>query len=467
MSRLPQLGRKVFFWQQSSYVLFFARSILLMRLLPPETYGVFALAGTLASYISILRAFDFRTPVITAKDLSPGLLSTQFSIELGMCGLNLLVALALIPWLGASYNALILGVMFALLLADAMDATCSTPLYLAERDLQFPFITRAKAVVNLTSSLVCLVMAWMGCGVWALVADRAIISGMMVIVIWKSSSWKPSFGWCRGSFRYLAGFGGVLFCCGMLGKALFGFDLLMLGTFWDARELGLYSRAMAWARLPMDVGSGFLSLMALAFYSEGARASQSSALGNYREMTFNIGRSSMWMAGVMAILFQDLVPWIFGRQWTDLTPFFWALLPYAVARPILQNATQYLVSLQEKRSLLLIFSFVTLVDVLLILVCLGHSALWVGVVSGSVLLLGFILLEREIHSKLKASAWRVLIWPLVLLSVGMLGRWGVHAAGLSRPWSLAVNAGLALVYSAAAFGEWRWSNRKNSQRPIA
>ena len=238
MSRLPKLGRAVFFWQQLSYVLFFARSVVFMRMIAPETFGAFAFATTLASYIALLRAFDFRTPVITSKNLSNNLLSTQYGSELGLCLLNFAAALLLAPWVGGHYGGAVLGATFGLLLVDLLDASYSTPLYQAERDLKFPLISRARATINLLSFGVCVLLAWKGQGLLALVVDRLLSSLLLGLVIWQQSDWKLSFRWDRESFRYLAGFSGVLFCCGMLGKVLFGFDLFMLGTRWGQTELG-------------------------------------------------------------------------------------------------------------------------------------------------------------------------------------------------------------------------------------
>ena len=64
MSWVDRLGRKVFWWQQASYLLFFARSLLLMRLIAPGGYGAFALATALASWVSLARSFDFRAAVV-------------------------------------------------------------------------------------------------------------------------------------------------------------------------------------------------------------------------------------------------------------------------------------------------------------------------------------------------------------------------------------------------------------------
>ncbi len=455
MSRLKKLGRAVFLWQQLSYVLFFARSVVFMRLVAPETFGVFALATTLASYMAILRAFDFRAPLITAKELPDRLLSTQYGAETALCAMNFAVSLLLLPWLGGHYGGAVLGATFGLLLVDLVDASCSTPLYLAEREMSFPFISRARAIINIISFGVCALLAWQGFGLVALVVDRLLASLLLGLVMWYKTDWKLSFQWDRASFRYLAGFGGILFLCGMLGKVLFGFDLFMLGTYWSETELGFYSRAIAWARLPMEVGTGFLSMMALAFYSEGARDESRSPLLHYSEMTSNISRVSMWMTGLMAILFWDLVPWVFGARWEAITPHFWALIPYAVARPIYQNCMQLLVSLHEQRFILGVLVVQSALFVLLLMASVGHSPLWIGASSGLMLVLGYTVIERRVHRRLGGSPWRTFLLPLLmLLSVLALAGW-FRFQSLNWKTSFALNTLLATLYSGAAFWEWR------------
>lgn len=467
MSKLFSIARKVFVWQQLGYVMTFVRSIVLMRLISPDAYGLFALATMASGYVGLLRAFDFRAPIIASKEKDPSLLSTQYLTETGLCGFNLLLGVVLSPWLVTQYGSVAVFAILALLLAEVVDGFSSTPLYLKERNLEFSFLTRARTLISVGSFVVCVIMAWKGFGLWALVTDRVLMGICMAIWVWGKTDWRPSWQWRSDQFRYLAGFGFVLFCCGMVGKVLFGFDLFMLGTYWNETVLGFYSRAMAMARLPMEVGSGFLSMMALAFYSQGRRDSEDSTAGHYAEMTFNIARSSMWMVGVMSLLFANMVPLVFGKRWEPMIPYFMALIPYAVVRPLFQNAAQCLVALHYQKFLLACFSGLSTVYAIALVACVGHDSIWIAWISGIILVAGYFLLEWRVKGTLGDWGWKKALSPFLLLASALIAGVCVRKIGLSYAQEIVLNVIVATIYSMVVFLEWKRASPQVLRSPTS
>jgi teichuronic acid exporter len=437
-----------------------------MRLLLPEQFGVFALATTIGSYIGLLRAFDFKAPVIAAKKVEPPLLTTQFNAEVSLCVLNFLIALVLVPWLSKAYGNFVILVTLALLFMDGIDASYSTFLYQRERDMQFPVILKWKTAINFLSFGITIWMAWKGFGVWALVVDRAIVSLFLGFMLWSSSSWRPSWKWDRDSLLYLAKFGGALFVCGLFGKILFGVDQLIIGSLWSELDLGYYSRALVWAQLPMNVGSGFLSLIALAFYSSEARRSDEAAQKAHDEMTFNISRITMWMTGCMALLFSDVVPLLFGKNWGPIVPIFIALIPYAVSRPLFQNTAQALTSLHEQAFFTRVIVWVSILEVVLLALFQSYGILWIAVISGGVLVLGYLLLEWRVAQRLGRSGLHHLSIPVGMLMVALCGIF-IPKLHLSAFMNMAVKLTWTFVYSAVVYLEWRRSLKSPRHRPAS
>jgi teichuronic acid exporter len=454
MSVLSDLGRRVFWWQQILYVLSFARAILLMKWIGPTDFGVFALATTLASYVGFLKAFDFRAPFIASKELNPQMLSTQFVTEIGISFVSLLALFGLSPWIQATHGEAVFLALLILLCVNVLEALYSTPLYLAERNLEFPVLTRWRAWINIFSFAVTVFMALRGFGVWSLVTDRVLNAGLLGILVWRRTSWKTAFRWDRESMLYFVRFGKVLFGCGLLGMVFFSFDLFMLGTFWTKEDTGLYSRAIAWGRLPMEIGAGFLSMMALAVYSAGARSSIQEVIRTHRELTFHIARITTWMAGLMAILIGDLVPLVFGQEWVGITPFFLILVPYAVARPLFQNSAQCLVALHEQWSFFKVLLVLSIAYAVGLFFSVGKSPLWVAYITSLLLVLGYLFIERQVIARLGASSWRTIFIPALLLLLALGGLWLI---GSRVPTDLQLGAKIfwSALYSGIVFWEWK------------
>lgn len=454
MQNLKKLGTNVFLWQQCSYFLSFGRSILLMRLLAPDVFGTFALAMTLASWISILRAFDFRTIVIASRDLKEGILENQYTAEVALCFLNLAVGFLLLPWLGLRYQTPVLVMMVCLLAVDCIDGLASTPTYLTERNLKFDFISRCKAVISFFSIVISLYMAWKGLGVWALFADRVITSTVMLVIMWRKTEWRASLAFSPEVLKGFIKFGGVLFIGANFGKILFGYDQFALGTFWNIESLGHYSRALVWARLPMDVGSGFLSLMALALYSAGIRNSAAQTAKTYDQLTFNIACITMWMTGMMALLLKDAVPILFGKSWDAMVPYFLMLIPYAVGRPLFQNASQCLTSLHQQNYFVVVAIILSFLELLLVTACIRFPPMWVGMASGIVMALGYLVLDRQVMRQLQISSWQIIIGPLSVLMTALLCYFLIERASMKTEARLASLVLVSILYTAIFYKIW-------------
>ncbi|MDD2708040.1 MAG: oligosaccharide flippase family protein [Verrucomicrobiae bacterium] len=461
--RFQSLASKVFWWQQAANVLTFGRSILLMCLISAEGYGTFALASVLLSYFSILRSFDFRAPVVTAPEAHQRLLRTQYAVETGLCLVNIVLFAIATPLLARWYQNSLLLVTGALLLADGVDGCAGTPLYLTERALEFPYLTRLKAMIGYFSFAICLVLAWFGWGAWALAVDRMVVSSLVALCIWRRKVWSPGFAFDRESFRYLLNFGGALFFAGLWGKILFGFDIFLVGTLLGETSAGFYSRAQVFARLPMDLGTGFLGLMALALYAAARRESNEQTYQRYEMMSANIARISMWMAGGIALALDQALPFLLkkkGQEWLPMVPIFWALLPYAVGRPLFQNAAQCITSLHEQRFFLLVVSVLSVIYGALLIWLVKVSILWTAAASGLVLIIGFFWLEHRLHRRLGGTSWRTALMPLLLLAAALALRLGLDRLSLDAAWKMTAIVILGLVYTAAAYGEWRFHCHK-------
>ncbi len=457
---VPQLGRRVFWWQQGSYVLSLLRSIVLMRLILPVDFGVFTLATTFCAYVTSLRAFDFRAPVIASKELQPRLLSTQFTSEFVVSLLNLVIFAALCPLLHGRYGGMTVVGVLVLVIVNGLDAAYSTPIYLSERNLEFPFLTKWRTFVNGISFGVCIVIALLGAGLWALLVDRLINSLFLGVILWRHTEWKLEWTWDRESFSYFVRFAGPLVGAGLLGNIIFGFDVIMLGTYWSVEDLGHYSRAMNWALRPMEMGSGFLGMMGLAIYSASVRNETQSTQKTYEVMTASISRITMWMTGMMGLMFKSVVPWLFGAKWEPMVPFFWALTLYAAARPLFQNAAQCITSLHEQKYFLYTVVAIAPIYALTVMGCVGHSPLWVGLAAGGVLAVGYALLERRIALRLGKSSWTIVLSPLGMLTLvgGCVA--GMEYLQLNPTMYFFISAGIGFLYTGAAFWEWKTQERR-------
>jgi PST family polysaccharide transporter len=455
-SSLQSSAGRVFLWQRVNQAVYLARNIVLARYIVPADYGDFATGLNLASYVAILSALEFRTAFFSRTDLADDAMRTQWSVEVLLNLLALLVGLALTPWMIGKYSTGIAAAMVGMLAVGVLEASYSTHLYLTEKRMEFPFLTVLRTLVNLASFAFCFALAVGGWGWKALLADRIAISALTGIALWHKAGWRPSFRLHRPSLGWYWGFVSVMFLNAIWSKILFGFDVFAIARRLGAEATGLYSMALKWALIPMELGAGFLAVMALSLYSKERAKGPEAIRAAYGEVTFHIVRFSAGIAVLMALFMEDFFRLAYGPEWRGVPAVFLALVPYAVWRPLYQNVCQGLQALQR---LWFIFRVMTLQGVAAVVAIwwlapkgLAPAALAVGGAIG----LGHLLLEWRIWRETRYPLLRVFLWPL------LLGSCALATLALSVPPERAfiLKMVVGLAYVALAAGEWAVGRRR-------
>lgn len=462
MRSLPGGAGRVFLWQRVNQAVYLARNIVLARYIVPADYGDFAAALNLASYVAIASALEFRTAFFSKPDLGEDATRTQWSAEVLLNTFSLLLGLGLAPLLGAEYSPAVLIAMVGLLAVGVLDAGYSTHLYLVEKRMEFPFLTALRTFVNLLGFALCLALAMAGWGWKALLVDRVAIALVTGVVLWAHTGWRPSLRLHRPSLRWYWGFVSVMFLNALWGKVLFGFDVFAITRRLGGVSTGIYNMAMKWALIPMELGAGFLAVMALSLYSKERARGPEAVRAAYGEVTFHIVRFSTAIAVLMALFMQDLFRLAYGPEWRGVPAVFLALVPYAVWRPLYQNVCQGLQALQR---LWLIFRVMCLQGVAAIVAiwCLApHGLVPAALAAGGAIGLGHVLLEWRIWREIRYPLGVVFL-PPVLLAGGTVALRFVMGDTLP----FAGRFALAGTYAALAAWEWLAGRRKFLPSPSA
>ncbi len=459
---LQAAAPRVFLWQRMNHAIYFARNILLAQFITPREFGVFATALNLASYVAILSAFEFRTAFLATRNLSEEQIRVQWSAEVILNLVTVFIGLLLAPWLETTRSFGIVAAMLCLLMVNLIEASFSTQLYLLERELHFPFLSKMYALVNLISFIICLCFAIGGLGWVALIIDRVVAAGLKGLILWTSSDWRPRFLLHKTELQYYWSFTSVLFLTGLLGKVLFGFDIYAIGKWTGSEATGIYSMATKWALLPMEFGSGFLAMMALSLYSQQSQNGLKAFCSSYTEITFHTVRFCLAIAVLMAIFMRDFFHVFYGSNWQTVPLVFWALLPYAIFRPLYQNVCQ---ALQAQKELWLLFSVIliqSLFAVVLIRLFVSRGIFAVALIIGCVLAAGYIFLEIHLHRVIKHPIFFISAFPMLLASLGIGGCF-LFPYGISL-YEIGLRFALAFVYLTVAMLEW-WMGYKRLSCP--
>lgn len=240
-----------FFTQFANYGLSFVVSVILARLLSPEDYGITALPGIFVAVAFTLSDAGFGDAVLRKSDLKEEDLSTAFYYSLGVGAVLYLALVAASGWIADFYNAPILSKVLKFtaigLIIGPLSSIQSVQL---RRKLDFKTVSEFSIIASVVTGIVGIAMAYMGCGIWALVIPSVVSQCLKVVLYFFKVRWYPKTGWSRQSFKYLWGFGNKMMASRLLDTVYTNIYPVVIGKFISVRDLGIYNRAHGYASLP-------------------------------------------------------------------------------------------------------------------------------------------------------------------------------------------------------------------------
>ncbi|MBW6516737.1 MAG: lipopolysaccharide biosynthesis protein [Candidatus Cloacimonetes bacterium] len=118
--------------------------------------------------------------------------------------------------------------------------------------IDFKLLTKISIISALGAGIIGVVMAYRGFGVWSLVAKHLMIALITTLLLWIWNKWRPSLVFSWQSFKEMFSFGSKLLASSLLDTIHRHIYLLVIGKYFSAEELGYYTRATQFKKLPSE-----------------------------------------------------------------------------------------------------------------------------------------------------------------------------------------------------------------------
>lgn len=232
----------------------FILGIVIARLLTPADYG---LVGMLAIFMAISQTLidsGISNALIRKLDRSDADFSTAFYFNIIVATFCAAVLYLAAPWIADFFNQPVLSSIAKLSSVNLIIGAFGM-VQTAKLTIAIDFRTQAKInfIAALASGLVCLILAWIGCGVWALVWQGILSNSLRVIMLWLKCKWRPLWLFSRGSFHNLFGYGSKLMASGLLHTLYTEMTTIAIGKFYTPALLGNYTRGTQMITLPVSI----------------------------------------------------------------------------------------------------------------------------------------------------------------------------------------------------------------------
>ena len=294
--------------------------VVLARLLTPEDYGVVAAATMVISFSQIFWEAGMGKAIIQYRGDRTVAANTAFWIN---NALGLLVAGALVASAGLIADRIfhdprVAPVLRVMALQVLLSASVSIHIALLQKDLNFRHLFWVRLATVAVPGIASIPLAWYGMGYWALVAGSLAGQVFQVVLLWKTSSWRPRFDFDREVARKLVRFGGWVAATALMAWFYLWADSLVVGVYLGSHELGLYRTGNAFVM--MIYGLLFGPLMPV-LYSHLSAVSHDRA--RIQEIMIQVIRIltflSLPLAALIAANADFISEIIFGPKWKGIS----------------------------------------------------------------------------------------------------------------------------------------------------
>ena len=255
-----------------------------------------------------------------------------FNVVVAVVLYALLVAIS--PLVARLYDApIITEIAPVLFLVLPINSLCVVQTVMYTREFRFALLSKIVFAASLISGVVAVVMAIMGCGIWALVAQRLLMMGIKAIAFWMLRRWRTSARPTVRSLREMAPFSLRLLATDLIASIYNNVAQLFIGKMHTTSTLGYYSQAQKLKDLP--VTSTVQAVQGVTF---PALAQIKDDDEKFAEGYLRIVRMLGFVVFPVMLMFVAIAPDMFmlllGEKWMPTVPYFEILALSGVIYPI-------------------------------------------------------------------------------------------------------------------------------------
>lgn len=328
----------------------FAVAALLARLVSPPEFGLFQMAVVFTGFAAVLCDAGLGAALIQRPQLSPAQINGAFWLNVGISGLVALVLVAAGHAVAAFYHQPAVAPVLRVCALDfVLGALGSVHRSMLMRELRYDGVARAEIIGCVAGSLLALVLAVRGTGVWSLVALAVGTTLGTTILLWRACPWRPQGVRHVHTPRELLHFGLHLQGFNLLNYLLRNLDKALIGRTLGELLLGHYTRAYSTMLLPQSQLTAVLERVmwpALARCNGDLPRLRKAYL---RALSVVCFVATPLLAGLL-VTAPDFIRALYGREWMDcVTTLRWLCLVGITQVPVATTGWIYLATGRTRR----------------------------------------------------------------------------------------------------------------------
>lgn len=304
-----------------SQVISFIVSIILARLLMPSDYGMVALVMVFLTILQVFADSGFGSALIQKKGADDLDFSSVFyvnvTIGLLLYGIMWAAAPAIAQFYGMADLVPLVRVMSLVLLINALRNVQQA---YVSKHMVFKRFFYATLSGSIVSAIVGIAMAYMGFGVWALVAQQLTNNAIGTAVLWYTVQWRPKLICSFERLKGLFSFGWKMLTSALLDTGYQQLWQLIIGKIYSPADLAFFNQGQKFPNIIVTNINASIDSILLP-----TMASEQDNRARVRDMTRRAIKTSIFimapMMMVLAFSSVNVVTVVLTEKWLSCVPF--------------------------------------------------------------------------------------------------------------------------------------------------
>lgn len=234
----------------SAQVVSFLVSLVLARLLEPSHYGSIAILNVFITLANVFVSTGLGSALIQKKDSDDKDFSTVLYINLALSAIIYILLFACAPFVSKMYKSDILTPTLRVMgISLFIAAFNNVQTSYVSKTMQFRLFFFSTIGGTVASAIIGIAMAYLGFGVWALVAQYISNKLFSTIVLFFTISWKPKLLFSFERLKPLFSYGWKLLASDLINNIYLELRSIVIGIKYTTTDLAFYNKGQSLPKL--------------------------------------------------------------------------------------------------------------------------------------------------------------------------------------------------------------------------
>lgn len=275
-------------------------SIVLARILAPEAYGTIALVLVFANILQVFVDSGLGNALIQKKDADDLDFSSVFYFNICWCFVLYAIIYFCAPLISDFYDDQSLtAIVRVLCLTVVISGLKNVQQAYVSRTMQFKKFFFATLLGTIMSAIIGILLASVGFGVWALVAQKLVNLFVDTLVLWITVKWRPKLMFSFQRLKGLLSYGWKLLVSSLLDAVYNDLRQIIIGKLYTESDLAYYNQGKQFPNLivtNINISIDSVLFPVMSFEQDNKEQLKKMMRRVMKISTFNFSSGNDWLA---------------------------------------------------------------------------------------------------------------------------------------------------------------------------